>query len=96
MVISRLDEKALAQIAAQTGGRYFRASTGEGELDELYGDISQMDKKELESRLYQNYEDRFQYPLLMAIMLLVAETWMSDRRQPGSSLSDRLGRRWRT
>ncbi len=92
VVISRLDEKALAQIAARTGGRYFRATTAEGELDDLYGEISQMEKKELESKLYQNFEDRFQYPLTLALLLLVAEASMSDRRKPGKTWLDWLAR----
>jgi Ca-activated chloride channel family protein len=95
VVISRLDEKALAQIAASTGGRYFRATTAEGELDELYGDISQMEKKELESRLYQNFEDRFQYPLAMAILLLMIEAGLSERRKPGTTWRERILGRWR-
>jgi Ca-activated chloride channel family protein len=95
VVISRLDEKALAQIAASTGGRYFRATTAEGELDEIYGEISQMEKKELESKLYQNFEDRFQYPLAMAILLLVIEAGMSERRKPGKTWRDWIESRWR-
>ena len=95
VVVSRLDEKALAQIADSTGGRYYRATTAEGELDEVYGEISQMEKKELESRLYQNFEDRFQYPLTMAILLLVAEVAISERRKPGRTWRDRILSRWR-
>ena len=83
MVVSRLDERALAQIASETGGRYFRATTSEGELDQIYDDISHMEKKQLESRLYRNFEDQFQYPLALAILFLVAEAWMSERRRPG-------------
>lgn len=85
VVISRLDERALAQIAARTGGRYFRATTGENELDELYDDISKMEKKELESRLFQNFEDRFQYPLLPALVFLAAEASISERRRARAS-----------
>jgi Ca-activated chloride channel family protein len=95
VVISRLDEKALAQIAASTGGRYFRATTAEGELDEIYSEISQMEKKELESKLYQNFEDRFQYPLAMAILLLVIEAGMSERRKAGKTWRDWIESRWR-
>jgi len=83
VVVSRLDERALAQIASETGGRYFRATTSEGELDRIYDDISRMEKKQLESRLYRNFEDQFQYPLALAILFLVAEAWMSERRRPG-------------
>jgi Ca-activated chloride channel family protein len=83
IVISRLDEKAMARIASATGGTYFRATTSESELDELYGEISQLEKKELESRLFQNFEDQFQYPLGAAILLLAVELWISERRRPG-------------
>lgn len=81
VVISRLDERSLAEIATSTGGRYFRATTGEAELDEIYSDVSQMEKKELESRLFQNYEDRFQYPLALAVLCLVVEASMAERRR---------------
>jgi Ca-activated chloride channel family protein len=96
VVISRLDEKALAQIAIQTGGRYFRASTAEGELDDLYDEVSQMDKKELESKLYQNFEDRFQYPLTAAVILLAVEALLSEKKRAGTGRLDKIARRWRT
>jgi Ca-activated chloride channel family protein len=80
IVVSRLDERSLAQIAVSAGGRYFRASASENELDAIYDEISKQEKKELESRLFQNFEDRYQYPLALAIAFLVAELWMSERR----------------
>ncbi len=83
VVISRLDERSLAEIATRTGGRYFKATTGEGELDEIYSSISGMEKKELESRLVQNFEDRFQYPLSIAFICLALEACVSERRRPG-------------
>jgi Ca-activated chloride channel family protein len=83
VVISSLDERALARVATATGGRYFRATTTEGELDELYGEISQFEKKDLESRLFQNYEDQFQYPLALALLFLAADLWISERRREG-------------
>ena len=81
IVVSRLDETALARIAAETGGRYYRATTSESELDAMYEEISGMEKKELESRLFQSFEDQFQYPLAAAVLCLAAECWISDRRK---------------
>jgi Ca-activated chloride channel homolog len=92
VVISSLDERSLAEIAAQTGGRYLRATTSENEIEALYNDISGLEKKELESRLFQNYEDRFQYPLALAIIFLVAESWISERRKPGVTWLGKLKR----
>lgn len=90
VVISSLDERSLARIATETGGRYFRATTSEGELDEIYGEVSSLDKKEFESKLIQNLEDRFQYPLAAAIICLVATIWITERRKPGRSWLDRF------
>ncbi len=81
VVISRLDERSLARIADETGGRYFRSTVGEGELEEIYDEIAGMEKKELEARIHQNFEDRFQYPLAPAIALLAAHCWLTERRR---------------
>ncbi len=90
VVVSSLDERSLTQIAAETGGRYLRATTSENEIDTLYNDISSLEKKELESRLFQNYEDRFQYPLAAAILFLAAAFWISERRKPGETWLRRM------
>jgi len=90
VVISSLDERTLARIAEATGGRYYRATTSGSELDALYGDISELEQKDLESRLFQNYEDQFQYPLGLAILFLTAELFVSERRRPGPGRIRRL------
>jgi Ca-activated chloride channel family protein len=92
VVISSLDERSLAKIAVATGGKYFRATTSEKEIDQLYDEISKLDKKELESKLVQNYEDRFQYPLLIAILFLAAGSWINDRRKTGKPWFERFRR----
>ncbi len=90
VVISSLDERALARIAEATGGRYYRATTSESELDDMYTEISQLEKKDLESRLYQNYEDQFQYPLGLALLFLASEAWITERRRTRPSRLQRF------
>jgi Ca-activated chloride channel family protein len=90
VVVSSLDEGSLTRIAAQTGGRYFRATTSESEIEALYNEISGLEKKELESRLVRNFEDRFQYTLGLALICLLAECWISERKKPGVSWLGRL------
>lgn len=92
VVVSRLDERSLAEIAANTGGRYFRATTSESEIETIYNDISGLGKKELESRLLQNFEDQFQYPLALAVLFLAAKCWLSERRKPGVTWFSRFTR----
>ena len=92
VVVSSLDERSLAEISAQTGGRYFRATTSENEIDALHDDVFGLEKKAMESRLFQNFEDQFQYPLGLAILFLVSELWISERRKPGKTWINRMVR----
>jgi Ca-activated chloride channel family protein len=92
VVVSSLDERSLARVAVETGGKYFRATTSEKEIDQLYDGISKLEKKELESKLIQNYEDRFQYPLLIAILFLAAGSWINERRRAGQPWFERFRR----
>jgi len=81
VVVTKLDELTLEKIALQTGGKYYRASSGEAELDRIYESISGMDKKELASLKFSQYEERFQYVLGMALILLIVETMLAERRK---------------
>jgi Ca-activated chloride channel family protein len=75
VVTSRLDEETLRAIAQATGGLYLRATAGEVELDTLAAEISGMEKRELQSRMHAGLEERFQYPLALALLFLIA--WLA-------------------
>ncbi len=82
VVKSRLDETTLQKIALTTGGSYVRASSREFGLDLIYKEkLSEMEKRELESKMAKQYEERFQIPLALAFLLLAAEFIISDRRR---------------
>ncbi|MCY4544318.1 MAG: VWA domain-containing protein [Gemmatimonadetes bacterium] len=80
VVMSRLDESTLRQIAETTGGAYYRASPGGEEMDLVYDTISSLERAEFESREFTQYVERFQYILLFGLLLLVADTVIRDRR----------------
>jgi len=81
VVMTKLDELTLEKIALETSGKYYRASSSEAELDRIYQDIFKMEKKDLASKQYTQYEDRFQYMLGFALFLLVLEVLISERRK---------------
>ena len=70
----------MEKIALMTGGKYYRSTVGEMELDKIYEEISTMEKRELRSRKFTRYEERFQYPLFLAIVVFALEALLSDRR----------------
>lgn len=80
IVISKLNEADLLKIASITGGKYHRASSGELELEKIYAEISKMEKRDLSSNLKTYNEDRFQYFLFFALILLAIEPVISERR----------------
>ena len=81
VVKTRLDEKTLQDVAATTGGVYLRAQGPELGLADLYRDhIARLEKRELGSTLERRWEQRFQWPLLLALLLLALEVLVGDRR----------------
>jgi Ca-activated chloride channel family protein len=87
VVVSRLDESSLEKIASITGGKYFRATTGEDELQKIYDSVSQLDKTEFHSKVFLTYVDRFQIPLGIALFCIVLESLLSDSRKRRSENS---------
>jgi len=81
VVMSRLDEVLLMKIALTTGGKYYRSSGGEIEVDGIYEEISSMEKKEMQSKLFSQYEDRFQWFLLVAFILMAIELFLPERKK---------------
>jgi Ca-activated chloride channel family protein len=79
IIISKMDEATLQKIALETGGRYFRATPSELELDKIFDEISGMEKKELEGKLLLQYDDRFQWPLAFALLFIIWEVFVPER-----------------
>jgi Ca-activated chloride channel homolog len=89
VVKSRLGEETLKKIALDTGGVYLHAAGADLGLAALYRDhIATMEKRELASTLERRFEHRYQIPLLLGLLLLVAEAFVGERRVASR------GRRW--
>lgn len=66
-----LGEGLLKEIAALTGGQFFRARNN-FELINIYKTIDQLEKTEFDNRLQVNYEDVYQPLLVLALILLIS------------------------
>jgi len=81
MVKSRLDEKMLRQIAETTGGQYEPLGQQAEGLDAIYRQkLSLVPKQELAERMKKVPIDRFEWPLILAIIFLIIEFAISDRK----------------
>lgn len=79
VVLSRLDEPTLQQIAEVGGGQYFRASASGGELDVLITELNTLQKADISAQLETQGIERFQTFLLAALALMVAIELIPDR-----------------
>ena len=82
MVVSKLNEEMLAQIADITGGAYVRSSKQSIGLDEIVKAINEMEQTELSTVRFEEFNEQYQYLLIAALVLLLAEFLLLDRRNP--------------
>jgi Ca-activated chloride channel family protein len=78
-VKSRLDETALRAVAAAGEGAYWRSTLGGRELQDLVDRIADLEDKELGAERFTRYEERFQLPLLVALICFLLEALLSER-----------------
>lgn len=80
MVVSKLAEETMQQIAVLTGGTYVRATNQSVGLDEILKRIQAMEKQEFNSLAFAEYNDQFHYLVALALLLLMIEFIMIDRK----------------
>jgi Ca-activated chloride channel family protein len=80
VVMTKLDEATLQKIAEVGGGKYYRGSNSEDELDMIYKEILQMEKKDLGMKQFTHFEDRFQYFIAIGLFLLLLEFFLSEKK----------------
>ena len=80
MVVSKLGEQMLEQIASITDGAYVRATKQSIGLEEIVKSINEMEKSELSTVRYEEYNEQYQYLLAVALSLLLLESLILSRR----------------
>jgi Ca-activated chloride channel family protein len=78
IVMTALDTETLERVALASNGEFHRATTGELELDRIYDSLAGLEEKELASRSFTQWEERFQYPLGAALVLLLIDFCLPD------------------
>ncbi len=80
VVISRLDESMLQNVAIAGNGSYIPANNISNGINELVDELSNLEKSELESKSYTEYDDQFQYFAGFALILLFLEFLILERK----------------
>lgn len=91
-VVTKLNEDMLRQIAAAGNGAYSRANNGSSGLNKIFDEINSIQKKEIETKQFTDYEHRFQLYIFVAIIILLLELLINKRRSKWARKFDLFGK----
>ncbi len=79
-VVTKINESILREIASKGDGKFYR-NTGEssGILNNIYDDLSGIEKSEYGSMRITQYDDKYHYFLIPALLLLILEIFITDK-----------------
>ena len=80
IVVTRLDEAVLQEVAAAGNGVYVRAGNSEFGLNPIIDDIRKMEDERYSSIVFEEYDEQFMYFLGFALVFFVVEMLVGDRR----------------
>jgi len=80
VVISKLNETMMQQIAGAGGGSYVQATNVTAALKLVFDKINELEKQEFDTSKVSNYESWFQIPLAIALLFIILEFLILPRR----------------
>jgi Ca-activated chloride channel family protein len=92
VVITKLNEAMLQEIAVAGNGAYARANNANVGLENILNRINKIQKKELETKQFTDYEHRFQFFLAWAILFLILEVITKERKSEWTDKLDFFGK----
>ena len=73
IVVSKLDEDILVQIAGIGNGKYVRAGNGEFGLNPIIEDIRSLEKEAFSSVVFEDFNEQYMYFFALALFFLLLE-----------------------
>jgi Ca-activated chloride channel family protein len=77
IVSTRLHEDVLKELAQD--GAYFRIARTSSSLNKITAALDRLDKSEFGSEEFEEYDEKYQWPLALGVLLLMVESLVSDR-----------------
>jgi len=91
VVKSHLNERLLQEIAGATDGGFYLPLRGAKTIDALYSEgLAKLPKSEHQEKLVKQYQDRYHWPLALAMLALVAEMLLPERKREPKALASGL------
>jgi len=79
-VVSAFRPEFLKKLAEAAGGKFWSVTAGEGEVQDLLRELGTLNRGDYADRKFKVYEERYQIPLAIAIVLLLLELSVPARK----------------
>lgn len=80
VVITKLNSGLLEEIAAQGDGNFIEGNSTRKAVEALIDQLMEMEKSQFETSLFADYEDQFQWLLAPALLLLILDVFILERK----------------
>jgi Ca-activated chloride channel family protein len=80
IVLSKVNIQAMRDYAAKGNGKSFVLGSGKEEIDAIFKELGRIGSKDFEEMVFTDYDDKFQYCLAIAALLLILEFMLSERK----------------
>lgn len=80
IVLTKMNEQMLRDIATKGNGKYLRLGSGKEEVNAILKELGRISTKQFEELVFTDFDDQFQWCLGIALVLLLIEWWISERR----------------
>jgi Ca-activated chloride channel family protein len=88
IVVTKLNEATLQEIAAAGHGSYTRATNADLGLDRVVESISGMEKQEMNAVVFEDFNEQFMYMFAFTLFFLLVEMFIVERRNRWSKSFD--------
>lgn len=80
VVITKLNENILKDMATQTGGIYFKGDNTNSVVSSIVDELKEVDKQEFESKQFVSFKDQFQWFLFVGLFLIILDVVVFERK----------------
>lgn len=80
IVVTRLDEGTLRQVAKEGNGAYVHAGNDEFGLNPIIEDLRRLEDEKFNSVVFEEYDEQYMYFFAAALVLLVLEMLVGERK----------------
>lgn len=80
IVLSKMNQPMLRDLAAKGNGKYFQLGSGKDEINAIFKELGRINTKDFEETVFTSFDDQFQICLIIAAVLLLMEWFISEKK----------------